>query len=237
MYKLIQLLVRKETLTHEEFLEHWQNACEGITHLKGLKQYRTVLPTTPESAEFDGIAELHFETVESLHDALGTEGTWNFSTHRETVADDRDDSGDFLQAETVQSIVGKEVIEKDEVDGETDGLYKHSAFLDRKEGMSQEAFFEYWADEHAPIAREVPGVVRYVRVIPTSPERAAFDGVAELYFESLDALRAALGHESSRDYAPDNPAAKALREDAENLHSIDGRPRFIGTEFVQIDRI
>ncbi len=236
MYKYIQLLVRRETLAHEEFLEHWQGACEDLTHIEGLKQYRIVLPTRPESAEFDGIAELHFETVESLHDALGTDGAWNFTAHRETVADDREGAESFLHDEDEQSIVGKEVIEKDEVAGETDGLYKHSAFLDRKEGMSHEEFFEYWADKHAPIAREVPGVVRYVRVIPTSPERAAFDGVAELYFESLDALRAALGHESSRDYAPDDPAAKALRKDAENLHSIEGRPRFIGTEFVRIDR-
>ncbi len=136
----------------------------------------------------------------------------------------------FLDVERRPRIIGEEVVEKDETGGDTTGLYKHSAFLVRKDGMSHDEFLDHWANTHVPLAREIPGVVRYARVVPTDPERAEFDGVAELYFESLDALRAGLGHESSRDYDPDHPKANAPREDVDNFLAIDERPRFIGQE-------
>jgi hypothetical protein len=86
-----------------------------------------------------------------------------------------------------------------------------------------------------PIASEIPGVVRYARVVPTHPTAAEFDGIAELYFEDLGALRAALGDEGTRDYDPDDPAAQAAREDVDNFLAIEERPRFIGRETVQKD--
>ena len=114
-------------------------------------------------------------------------------------------------------------------------MYKHIALLVRKEGMSHDAFVDYWQTNHTPIAREIEGVVRYHTVLPADPAASEFDGVAELYFEELDALRAGLGHESSRDYDPDHPKARAPREDVDNFLSIGDRPRFVGRETVQKD--
>jgi uncharacterized protein (TIGR02118 family) len=96
--------------------------------------------------------------------------------------------------------------------------------------MSHDAFLDHWANEHVPLAKEIPGVVRYVRVVPTKPEHAEFDGIAELYFEDLDALQAGLGHGSSRDYDPDHPKAAAPREDVDNFLALEDRPRFVGRE-------
>jgi uncharacterized protein (TIGR02118 family) len=75
----------------------------------------------------------------------------------------------------------------------------------RRAEMSREEFQRYWRERHAPLVREAAaalGIRRYVQAHTlTSPVndglrrgRGApeeFDGVAELWFESLDALTAA----------------------------------------------
>jgi uncharacterized protein (TIGR02118 family) len=114
-------------------------------------------------------------------------------------------------------------------------MYKHVALLVRQDGMSHEEFVDYWQNEHTPIARDIEGVVRYHTVLPTDPENAELDGIAELYFEDLDDLHAALGSEGSRDYDPDRGKAKEAREDVDNFLAVEERPRFIGRETVQKD--
>ena len=116
-------------------------------------------------------------------------------------------------------------------------MYKHIACLVRKDDLSHEEFVEHWQTEHTPIASQIEGVVRYATVLPTDPENAEFDGVAELYFESLDALHDALGSEGSRDYDPEKGYAKQAREDVDNFLAIEDRPRFIGEETVQVSRV
>jgi uncharacterized protein (TIGR02118 family) len=236
MYKHVALLVRKEGMSHDEFVDHWQNDHTPIAReIEGVVRYQTVLPVEPDAAEFDGLAELYFEDLDELHAALGSEGSRDYDPAKGKAREARQDVDNFLDVERRPRIIGEEIVEKDETDGDTTGLYKHSAFLVRKEGMSHEDFLDHWANEHVPLAREIPGVVRYARVVPTDPENAEFDGVAELYFESLDALRAGLGHESSRDYDPDHPKAKAPREDVDNFLALEDRPRFVGQETVQKD--
>ncbi|HKZ04650.1 MAG TPA: EthD domain-containing protein [Methylomirabilota bacterium] len=75
----------------------------------------------------------------------------------------------------------------------------------RRAEMSREEFQRYWRERHAPLVQEAAaalGIRRYVQVHTlTTPvndglRRARggpeeFDGVAELWFESLDALTAA----------------------------------------------
>ncbi|WP_411966369.1 EthD family reductase [Haloferax sp. YSMS24] len=236
MYKHIALLVRKQEMSHDEFVDYWQNNHTPIAReIEGVVRYQTVLPADAEAAEFDGIAELYFDDLDALHDALGSEGSRDYDPAKGKAKEAREDVDNFLDIERRPRLIGEEFVEKDETDGDTTGLYKHSAFLVRKDGMTHEEFLDHWANNHVPLAREIPGVVRYARVVPTDPEHAEFDGVAELYFESLDALRAGLGHESSRDYDPDHPKAKAPREDVDNFLSLEDRPRFVGQETVQKD--
>jgi uncharacterized protein (TIGR02118 family) len=236
MYKHIALLVRKAGMSHEEFVDYWQTNHTPIAReIEGVVRYHTVLPADPAASEFDGVAELYFEDLDALHDALGSEGSRDYDPARGKAKEAREDVDGFLDVERRPRFIGEEFVEKDVTGGDTTGLYKHSAFLVRKEGLSHEAFLDHWANEHVPLAREIPGVVRYTRVVPTDPEASEFDGVAELYFEDLDALRAGLGHESSRDYDPDHPKARAPREDVDNFLSIGDRPRFVGRETVQKD--
>lgn len=233
MYKHVALLVRRDGMTHEAFLDHWHNTHTPIAReIEGVARYQQVLPVESETAEFDGIAELSFEELDALYDALGSEGSRDYDPDAGMAKKAREDVDNFLDIERRPRFIGEETVELDSVDGDTDGLYKHSAFLVRKDGMSHEAFLDHWANEHVPLAREIPGVVRYVRVTPTEPAHAEFDGIAELYFEDLGALRAGLGHGSSRDYDPDHPKAAAPREDVDNFLSIEERPRFVGRERV-----
>ncbi|MFB6235089.1 MAG: EthD family reductase [Halopenitus sp.] len=236
MYKHVALLVRKAGMSHQEFVDYWQENHTPIAReIDGVVRYATVEPVDPAAAEFDGIAELYFEDLDALYDALGSEGSRDYDPARGRAREAREDVDNFLAVAERPRLIGEEVIEVDETGGDTSGLYKHSAFLVRKEGLSHEAFLDHWRNEHVPIAREIPGVVRYARVVPTDPAAAEFDGIAELYFEDLDALRAALGEAGSRDYDPDHPQSRAAREDVDNFLAIEERPRLVGTETVQKD--
>ena len=253
MYKHIALLVRQEGMTHEEFVDYWQNEHTPIARdIEGVARYHTVLPTDPENAEFDGIAELYFENLEDLHDALGSPGSRDYDPTKEVAAKAREDVDNFLAIEERPRFIGEEKVWKDEVNGDaaeassasnrtgygdTDGLYKHSAFLVRQDGMTHEEFRDYWEDNHSPLAKDIEGVVRYHTVYPTDPENAEFDGVAELYFESLEDLHDALGSPGSRDYDPTREVAAKAREDVDNFLAVEKRPRLIGQETVQKDEI
>ncbi|EMA23910.1 MULTISPECIES: EthD family reductase [Haloarcula] len=231
MYKHVALLVRQDDMSHEEFVDYWQTNHTPIAKdIEGVVRYQQVLPTEPAHAEFDGLAELYFETLADLHEALGSPGSRDYDPTKAVAAKAREDVNNFLAVEERPRIIGEEIVQKDEVDGDTDGLYKHSAFLVRQDDMTHDEFVDYWQTNHTPIAREIEGVVKYNTVIPTDPENAEFDGVAELYFDDLEKLYDALGSEGSRDYAPDRGKAKAAREDVDNFLAIDERPRFIGQE-------
>ncbi len=238
MYKHVALLVRKDGMSHDEFVDYWQNNHTEIARdIEGVVKYSTVLPVTPDAAEFDGLAELYFEDLDALHDALGSEGSRDYDPDKGKAKEAREDVDNFLALEDRPRFIGEVVTQKDEVGGDTDGLYKHSAFLVRQEGMSHEEFVDYWQNNHTEIAREIEGVVKYDTVLPVTPEESEFDGIAELYFEDLDALHDALGSEGSRDYDPDKGKAKEAREDVNNFLALEDRPRFIGEETVQKDEM
>ncbi len=236
MYKHVALLVRKPGLSHEAFVDYWQSTHTPIAReIEGVVRYTTVLPVDPEASAFDGIAELVFAELEALHDALGGEGSRDYDPERGKAREARRDVDNFLAVERRPRLIGEERLEFDETGGETTDLYKHSAFLVRRDGLSHEEFRDRWANDHAPLARDVPGVVRHARVEPTDPVAAEFDGVAELYFEELGALRAALGGEGAGDHDPDDQAARAARERLEELVAVEDTPRFVGRETVQKD--
>jgi uncharacterized protein (TIGR02118 family) len=234
MYKHVALLVRKEGMSHEAFREYWEHEHTPLARdIEGVVRYHTVYPSDPDNSEFDGIAELYFETLEELHDALGSPGSRDYDPTRDVAAEAREDVDNFLAIEERPRFIGEETVWTDEVDGDTDGLYKHSAFLVRKDGMSHEAFRDYWESNHSPLAKDIEGVVRYHTVYPSDPENAEFDGVAELYFETLSELHDALGSPGSRDYDPTREVAAKAREDVDNFLAIEERPRFIGREVVK----
>lgn len=75
--------------------------------------------------------------------------------------------------------------------------------LNRQDGMSHREFGEYWYYEHADLAKQLPGLRRYDLGFPEDPELAAYDGVAELYFEDEQSLEAAMDSEEGAEAASD----------------------------------
>lgn len=71
-------------------------------------------------------------------------------------------------------------------------MVKLVALLKRKDGMTREAFANWWLHEHAPLARQLPGLRGYrINLTMPSDEEPMFDGTAELWFDSVEAMEAA----------------------------------------------
>ena len=60
MRKLVNLLVRKDGLSHAAFRDYWLNEHAPMADaLPGVVKYTTSLPADPEKSPYDGIAELY----------------------------------------------------------------------------------------------------------------------------------------------------------------------------------
>ena len=90
-------------------------------------------------------------------------------------------------------------------------MIKSLSLLTRKPGMTHEQFVRHWLEVHGPLALKVPGIRRYVqshiveerRRPDVPPLDVEVDGIAELWYDSREAMAAALA----------TPAAKALYAD------------------------
>jgi uncharacterized protein (TIGR02118 family) len=91
-------------------------------------------------------------------------------------------------------------------------MIRRVSFIRRKAGLTQEEFFAHWTGRHADIVRQLPGLrgLRFSRVERCVPDDAAWDGVGETWFDSLD--------EADRAFATE-PFLTLLTED---------RQKFIG---------
>ena len=66
--------------------------------------------------------------------------------------------------------------------------------IKRRQGMSPEAFHDYWRTTHAELVQSIPAARRYIRryvqahTLPQAYEQGevAFDGTAELWFDSVE---------------------------------------------------
>lgn len=77
----------------------------------------------------------------------------------------------------------------------------------RRPDLEVEPFQQYWRTRHAEVVSRLPGLKRYVQshVVPSGyrGRTPVCDGIAEAWFEDLDALRATTG----------TPELKAVQED------------------------
>ena len=110
--------------------------------------------------------------------------------------------------------------------------------LHRRPELSRDEFQRYWYEEHAPLVRshaEALRIRRYVQVhsLPADHQGALrasrgapeeFDGVAELWWDSLDDLAAAtVSDEGQR-------AGAALLEDERRFIDLERSPLFLAEE-------
>ena len=115
--------------------------------------------------------------------------------------------------------------------------------LRRRSDLTREEFQRYWRETHAPLVHshaEVLGIRRYVQVhtVPDelhAPLRAsrgapeAYDGVAELWFDSLDAIGAGVAT------AEGQAASRALLEDERRFIDHAASPLWLAEEHPVVD--
>ena len=81
-------------------------------------------------------------------------------------------------------------------------MVKLVAIVKRKPDMTVDAFQEYWRTRHAGIVAKLPGLRKYVQshTLPSGYRKGtpAWDGIAELWFDDTDALRANRGSAEQR---------------------------------------
>ena len=81
--------------------------------------------------------------------------------------------------------------------------------LTRREGDTPEEFRRWWLEEHAPLARQLPGLRKLV--FNLADGEAGYDGVSELWFDSQDAFDAAYASEIGQQVAADSLAHVGAR--------------------------
>jgi uncharacterized protein (TIGR02118 family) len=73
-------------------------------------------------------------------------------------------------------------------------MVKVLTFIKRKPGLTVEGFQRYWLTRHPAVVTRLPGVRRYVQshTLPASYRKGepAWDGIAEVWADDTDALRA-----------------------------------------------
>jgi uncharacterized protein (TIGR02118 family) len=116
--------------------------------------------------------------------------------------------------------------------------------LRRRPEMTREEFQDYWRDRHAPLVHRhaaALGIRRYVQTHARSSdvgtaqsaargsEPDAYDGQAELWWDSLDDLLAASSTPAGRQ------AAIELLEDERRFIDLERSPLWIGEEHAVVD--
>ena len=100
-------------------------------------------------------------------------------------------------------------------------MFKAMIMLTRREDLTHEQFTDWWLNDHAPLARTLPGVRRIVfNVVDAGRDEAGFDGVSELWFDTQADFDAS--------YASDIGKATA----ADSLAHVSGRVRVFVSENV-----
>jgi uncharacterized protein (TIGR02118 family) len=187
MVKAFNFFKRKPGLSVDDFRNYWLNEHAAIIRaIPQIRQYiaSITLPSAYRNREplYDGISEVWFDDENAMR------ATADSAPRRAAQTDD----AKFVDMSTTGSIITDEIIQKD--GKPIDGAVKMFSLLTRKPGADVATFQAYWRMNHGPLAAKIPQVRRYLQchVRPSSyadGRTPRYDGVAELWFDSFDAVR------------------------------------------------
>ena len=120
-------------------------------------------------------------------------------------------------------------------------MIKLTFCLRRLPHLTREEFQQYWREQHAPLVAKhatTLGILRYVQCHTGHPALnaamqasrggpPAYDGVAELWFESEEAMAANSGEAAAA-------AGRELLEDEKKFIDLANSPLWFGDEFVVV---
>jgi uncharacterized protein (TIGR02118 family) len=72
-------------------------------------------------------------------------------------------------------------------------MFKIMILLTKKQVMSDDDFARYFLEEHAPLAKKMPGLRKYVvNIVQRPPNREPdYHGVSELWFDDRESMKQA----------------------------------------------
>ena len=90
-------------------------------------------------------------------------------------------------------------------------MFKLMILLTKKQVMSNDEFARYLLEVHAPLAKKMPGIIRYVvNIVQRPPNREPdYHAAAELWFDSREGMRKAFS----------SPQGEVTQKDTEKFTS------------------
>ena len=106
-------------------------------------------------------------------------------------------------------------------------MLKQLSIFRKREDLSQDAFRHYWRNRHPDIVTRLSGIRRYVQNHVTAVLRGepAWDGIAEVWFDDIESMRANAG----------NPVLADIRADEANFISAGSMVSIVTEEHTFVD--
>jgi uncharacterized protein (TIGR02118 family) len=222
MIHIHYFITRKEPLDDAAFHRYWRETHGPIAgRIKQLRMYVQShrIPYRGTNSSYDGEAEVLIDSLDALAEMRKASEYLDGA-----LADERN----FIDLKRVEWMATRDhVIVEGQVDSPPiKGVYQ----LKRMPGMALNEFRRYWIEVHGSLGSKLPGLRRYVQshlideaYLYAEPR---YDGVAQLWFESADAMRAAF----------ESPQGKALAADGPEFIDSSALRYFVAQEHVVIPR-
>jgi uncharacterized protein (TIGR02118 family) len=220
MIHLHYFITRKAELADAEFHRYWRETHAPIvTRIGQLRMYTQShrIPVQATNSPYDGEAEVLLDSLEALAQLRAS---------REYLDGALADERNFIDLKRVEwmAAIDHVIVEGPSGDAMVKGVWQ----LKRKPGMALGDFRRYWIEVHGALGAKLPGIRRYVQshlideaYLYAEPRH---DGVAQLWFDSVDALRAAFN----------SSAGKALSADGANFIDPSILRNFVAQEHVVV---
>lgn len=188
MVKIVIFFKHKSGISTAAFHKHWRTVhADLILKLPGLRGYvqSHALRANEHTAEplFDAVAESWFDDTQAMRELAKT------TQYAAVLADEPN----FIDRRSMGSIITEErVIKEGPVPA---AAIKRIDFLNRRAGMSVEAFQSRWIEVYGPRYASLPAVRRYVQSYTRSSayeggRTPAYDGAAMTWFDSVAEVQA-----------------------------------------------
>jgi uncharacterized protein (TIGR02118 family) len=220
MIHALYFLARKPSYGEAEFHRYWRDVHGPLAaKVKTFRMYVQThrIPSEGANSPYDGAAEIWFDSLEQFA---------GMRTNREYLDGAFIDERNFVDFTRVERMATRDHVI---VDGPIGGhLVKGVWQLKRKPGMSRGEFRKYWIEVHGALGAKLPGLRRYVQshLVDEAYEYAEprSDGVAELWFDSIDAMRASFA----------SPEGKALQADGPKFVDASAGRFFVAQDYVVV---
>jgi uncharacterized protein (TIGR02118 family) len=194
-------ITRKEPLDDAAFHRSWREThgpiAGRITQLRMYVQSHRI-PYAGSNSSYDGEAEVLIDSLSVLAEMRKSP---------EYLAGALADERNFIDLTRVEWMATQDHVI---VEGPTESQFVKGVYqLKRRDGMSVDDFRKYWIEVHGNLGSKLSGLRRYVQSHLVDEAylyaRPHFDGVAQLWFDDADAMRAAFESQQGKALALDGP--------------------------------